>query len=310
METNGKKIVFGATGMVGSAIVRALKSYGYGNIGGPTHRELDLRNQRSVNDFFARECPDYVFLAAAKVGGILANDTYRAEFIYDNLMIEANVIHAAYEYGVKKLLFLGSSCIYPRESKRPLIEEDLLTAPLEPTNEPYAIAKIAGIKLCEAYHDQYGCEFISAMPCNLYGRGDNYGKSNTHVLPSLLRRFHEAKINNLPQVTVWGSGLPYREFMYSDDIASACVFLMENYSGRMFINIGTGEDVTIKQLSQMVKEEVGYKGKIIFDTKKPDGVMRKVMDIGRLHSMGWNHKVSLNEGLQLAYYYFKQEFKQ
>lgn len=309
MERDSKMFVAGHKGMVGSAIVRALENSGHTNIIGARHDQLDLRNQKLVSEFFATECPDYVFLAAAKVGGIIANDTYRAEFIYDNLMIQSNVVHAACEYGVKKLLALGSSCIYPRESIRPLVEEDLMTAPLEPTNEPYAIAKIAGIKLCEAYRDQYGCNFISAMPCNLYGRGDNYGKSNTHVLPSLLRRFHEAKISNLPEVTVWGSGKPYREFMYSDDIADACVFLMNNYNERLFINVGTGQDITIKQLAEMVKTEVGYNGKIVFDTSKPDGTMRKVLNVDRLHSMGWKHKVSLDEGLKLAYYYFKKELQ-
>lgn len=309
MKKDSVCFVAGHKGMVGGAIVRNLENNGYENIIGATHAELDLRNQRLVNDYFAKECPDYVFLAAARVGGILANDTYRAEFIYDNLMIEANVIHAAYEYGVKKLLFLGSSCIYPRESQRPLVEEDLMSAPLEPTNEPYAIAKIAGIKLCEAYHDQYGCNMISVMPCNVYGRGDNYGKTNTHVLPSLLQRFHDAKTNNYPEVKVWGTGFPYREFMYSDDLADACVFLMNNYDGRLFINAGTGKDITIKELAYMIKKVVGYEGEINFDTSKPDGTLRKLMDISRLHNMGWEHKTSLDEGLKLAYHFFKQELK-
>lgn len=307
MEKNATAVVFGSTGMVGSAIVRNLKTNGYVNIIEPAHSQLELRNQQSVNDFFKKEKPEYVFLAAAKVGGILANDTYRAEFIYDNLMIEANVIHAAYENKVKKLLFTGSSCIYRRDLTRPILEEDLMTGPLEPTNEPYAIAKIAGIKLCEAYRDQYGCNFGSVMPCNIYGRGDDYGKENTHVLPSLLRRFHEAKINGLPKVDVWGSGKPYREFMYSDDLADACVFLMEHYSGRRFVNAGTGVDITIHDLAYKIKEAVGYEGDIHFDTSKPDGTFRKIMDIHTLHSLGWKHKTSLDEGLKLAYYFFKKE---
>lgn len=309
MNKNDKIFVAGHKGMVGSAIVRRLKQEGYKNIVGRTHAELDLRDQRSTNSYFENIKPDYVFLAAAKVGGIMANDTYRAEFIYDNMMIEANVIHSAYISGVKKLLALGSSCIYPRESHKPLVEEDLMSAPLEPTNEPYAIAKIAGIKLCEAYRDQYGCNFISCMPCNIYGRGDNYGTSNTHVLPSLLRRFHEAKENKLPEVTVWGSGEPYREFIYSDDMADACVFLMQNYNGRLFLNVGTGTDITIKELSEKIKTVVGYEGKIVFDRSRPDGTQRKVLDITRLHDMGWRHKTPLDEGLELAYHYFKQQLK-
>lgn len=295
--------------MVGSAIERDLQAKGFTNIIGRIHSQLDLRNQKDVNDFFAEKKPEYVFLAAARVGGILANDTYRAEFIYDNLMIEANVIHAAYKNGVKKLLALGSSCIYPRESIRPLVEEDLMSAPLEPTNEPYAIAKIAGIKLCEAYRDQYGCNFISAMPCNIYGQGDNYGTNNTHVLPSLLRRFHEAKENNLPEVKVWGSGEPWREFIYSDDVADACIFMMQRYDHRLFLNVGTGVDIKIKDLAEKIKEVVDYEGKIEFDTNMPNGTMRKVLDISRLHAMGWRHKTSLDEGLQLAYKFFKQEIK-
>lgn len=308
MKKDSIILVCGHKGMVGSAIVRALENDGHENIIGRTHAELDLRNQKLVNDYFAKECPDYVFLAAARVGGIKSNNTYRAEYIYDNLMIEANVIHAAYEYGVKKMLVLGSSCIYPRESNRPLVEEDLMTAPLEPTNEPYAIAKIAGIKMCEAYRDQYGCNFISAQPCNLYGEGDNYGKSNTHVLPSLLLRFHEAKINNFSEVVVWGSGNPYREFMYSDDVADACVFLMKNYNGRLFINIGTGNDITIRELAYMIKKETGYDGEIVFDTNEPDGTLRKVMNIDRLHDLGWHHKISLEDGIKRAYHFFKKQY--
>lgn len=295
MKKNQTIFVAGHKGMVGSAIVRKLQEEGYENIIGRTHEELDLRNQKATTDFFFKEVPDYVFLAAARVGGILENDTYRAEFIYNNLMIQANVIHAAYESGVKKLLFLGSSVIY--------------SAPLEPSNEPYAIAKIAGIKLCEAYRDQYGCNFISAIPCNLFGEGDNYSQSSTHVIPSLLRRFHEAKINNLPEVTVWGSGNQRREFLYSDDVAHACVFLMGNYDDRLVINVGTGYDVSINVVANIVKNEVGYKGKIVFDTTKPYETMRKVMDISRLQSMGWIHKTSLHEGIKLAYHFFKQQLK-
>lgn len=309
MNKTDKIFVAGHRGMVGSAIVRKLQQEGYENIITRTHDELDLTHQSSVDRFFKWQRPDYVFLAAARVGGILANDTYRAEFIYDNMMIEANVIHAAYEYGVTKLLALGSSCIYPRESKRPLIEEDLMSAPLEPTNEPYAIAKIAGIKLCEAYRDQYGCNFISAMPCNIYGQGDNYGTNNTHVLPSLLRRFHEAKENNLPEVKVWGTGKPYREFIYSDDMADACIFLMKFYNHRLFLNVGAGTDITILELAEKIKSVVEYKGEIVFDGDKPDGTQRKLLDSSRLNAMGWRHKISLDEGLPLAYKFFKQELK-
>jgi len=309
MNKDSKIIVLGAKGMVGSAIVRRLHELGYTNVMEKKHADLDLMNQKLTNYFFEFYKPEYVFLAAAKVGGIMANDTYRAEFIYNNLMIEANTIHASYLNGVKKLLFLGSSCIYPKEFRRPLREEDLLSGYLEPTNEPYAIAKIAGVKLCEAYRDQYGCNFISVMPPNLYGQGDNYGTNNTHVLPSLMRRFHEAKLNNLPTVTVWGSGKPYREFMYSDDLADACVFLMENYNGKIFVNAGTGEDITIKELAEKIKEVVGYEGETVFDSSKPDGTLRKILDIDKLHKMGWRHRTSLDEGLQKAYYYFQQEFK-
>lgn len=309
MNKNSKIYVAGHKGMVGSAIVRRLQQEGYENIIGRTHGELNLQNQLQTNFFFGEEKPEYVFLAAARVGGILANDTYRAEFIYDNMMIEANVIHAAYLNGVKKLLALGSSCIYPRNSTKPLVEEDLMSAPLEPTNEPYAIAKIAGIKLCEAYRDQYGFNAISIMPCNIYGQGDNYGTTNTHVLPSLLRRFHEAKEKGFPEVSVWGSGRPYREFIYSDDMADACVFLMQNYDERLFLNVGTGIDLTIKGLADKIKAVVGYEGKIVFDKTKPDGTMRKVLDITRLHDMGWRHKINLDEGIKLAYKYFKEELK-
>lgn len=306
MNKEDKIFVAGHRGMVGSAIVRRLRQEGYENIVVRTHEELDLRNQVEVDLFFARQKPKYVFLAAARVGGILANDTYRAEFIYDNMMIEANVINAAYVMRVTKLLALGSSCIYPRESTRPLVEEDLMSGPLEPTNEPYAIAKIAGIKLCEAYRDQYGCNFISCMPCNIYGQGDNYGTNNTHVLPSLLRRFHEAKENNLPEVKVWGSGKPYREFIYSDDMADACVFMMQNYNERLFLNVGTGSDITIRLLASKIKRVVGYKGGIVFDTNMPDGTQKKLLDSSRLNNMGWRHKTNLDEGIELAYKFFKQ----
>lgn len=307
MNKNEKIVVFGARGMVGSATVRRLLQEGYSNLLTPTHKELDLTNQLWVNLFFQEHKPEYVFLAAARVGGILANDTYRAEFIYENMMIEANVIHASYVNGVKKLLALGSSCIYPRVSSKPLVEEDLMSAPLEPTNEPYAIAKIAGIKLCEAYRDQYGCNFISCMPCNIYGQGDNYGTNNTHVLPSLLRRFHEAKENNEPRVWVWGSGKPFREFIYSDDMADACVFLMQNYNERLFLNVGTGTDIRISLLAEKIKAVVGYEGDIVYDSSKPDGTMRKLLDSSRINSLGWKHTTSLDKGLELAYKFFKQE---
>lgn len=307
MEKGSKIYVAGHRGMVGSAIVRRLKEEGFGNILLRTSAELDLRSQEAVNHFFEEEKPEYVFLAAAKVGGIMANNTYRADFLYDNLIIETNVIHAAYTNKVKKLLFLGSSCIYPKMAPQPLKEEYLLSGLLEPTNEPYAIAKIAGIKLCEAYRDQYGCNFISAMPTNLYGPGDNYHLANSHVLPALLRKFHEAKESNADYTEIWGSGTPLREFMYADDVANACIFLMKNYDGKLFINVGTGEEVTIKELAMLIKEVVGFKGEIKFDTSKPDGTPRKLMDCTRLHSLGWRHIISLKEGLAKAYQFFQQE---
>lgn len=287
--------------MVGSALVRKLKTAGYENIIMRTSSELDLRNQEAVNEFFAAETPDYVFLAAAKVGGILANNTYRGEFLYDNLMIEANIIHAAYRNGVKKLMFLGSSCIYPKMAPQPLKEEYLLSGFLEATNEPYAIAKIAGIKLCEAYRSQYGSNFISAMPTNLYGPNDNYDLQGSHVLPALIRKFHEAKINDQPTVEVWGSGSPRREFLHADDLADACFFLMQNYDGEQFVNIGTGEDVTIRELAEMVKDAVGFAGEIRWNTEKPDGTPRKLMDVSRLHDMGWLHTTDLKEGIEKTY---------
>lgn len=287
--------------MVGGAIKRKLETMGYQQIITRTSGELDLRDQQSVQAFFAEEQPEYVFLAAAKVGGIHANNTYRAEFLYDNLMIASNIIHAAWQHEAKKLMFLGSSCIYPRLAQQPLQESSLLTGPLEETNEPYAIAKIAGIKLCEAYRDQYGSNFISVMPTNLYGIGDNYHPENSHVLPALIRKFHEAKQYNKPVVTVWGTGKPKREFLYSDDLADACVYLMLNYDGRELVNIGSGEDLSIRELAETVKEAVCYEGDIEFDTTKPDGTPRKLMDVSKLHALGWKHSVDLKKGIALAY---------
>ena len=307
MEYNQKIYIAGHGGMVGSAIKRNLESKGYNNLLFRSSKELDLRNQQAVADFFEKERPEYVFLAAARVGGIVANNTFRADFLYENLMIESNIIHAAWKNGVKKLMFLGSSCIYPKLAPQPLKEEYLLTGLLEATNEPYAIAKIAGIKLCEAYRDQYGANFISVMPTNLYGRGDNYHPSNSHVLPGLIRRFHEAKENDLPAVTVWGSGTPKREFLYADDLAEACFFLMQEYNKREFINIGTGEDLSIAELAELVKHTTGFKGEILFDKSKPDGTPRKLMDVSKLHALGWKHSVSLKEGIKSAYQDFLQK---
>lgn len=287
--------------MVGSAIVRALQREGYTNIVTKTRAALDLLNQSAVADFFEHEKPEYVFLAAAKVGGIMANNTYRADFLYENLLIETNIIHSAYKSGVKKLLFLGSSCIYPKLAPQPLKEEYLLSGLLEETNEPYAIAKIAGIKLCEAYREQYGCNFISAMPTNMYGPNDNYHPENSHVLPALIRKFHEAKTANQNTVTVWGDGSPLREFLYADDLADALVFLMQHYNEKQFVNVGYGEDLSIGELAQMVKETVGFQGDIEFDTSKPNGTPKKLMDSSRLFSLGWKPAVSLKEGISLAY---------
>ena len=301
MQLNDKIYIAGHRGMVGGAISRRLKTLGYENLLTRSSAELDLRSQADVNDFFAKEKPDYVFLAAAKVGGIHANNTYRAEFLYDNLMMETNIIHAAWKHGVKKLMFLGSSCIYPKMAPQPLQESSLLTGPLEPTNEPYAIAKIAGIKLCEAYRDQYGCNYISVMPTNLYGIGDNYHPENSHVLPALIRRFHEAKEAGAPSVTVWGSGTPKREFLFADDLAAACVYLMLHYDEKELVNIGTGEDLSIRELAETVKEVVCYEGDIVFDASKPDGTPRKLMDVSKLHKLGWKHSVELKEGLVQAY---------
>jgi GDP-L-fucose synthase len=309
MEKGDKIFIAGHRGMVGSAIARKLKKEGFTNLILKTSAEVDLRNQQQVNDFFAKEKPAYVFLAAARVGGIVANNTYRAEFLYDNLMIESNIIHAAYINKVEKLLFLGSSCIYPKLAPQPLKEEYLLTGLLEHTNEPYAVAKIAGIKLCEAYRDQYGCNFIAAMPTNLYGQGDNYHPANSHVIPGLLRKFHEAKENKKEFVEIWGTGSPLREFMYVDDLADACFFLMQQYNDRLFINVGTGEELTIKELALLIKEITGYTGEIKFDTTKPDGTPRKLMDHTRLKNMGWKHAASLQDGLKKAYEFFKQENK-
>ena len=301
MNKTDKIYLAGHRGMVGSAIWRRLEKEGYTNLICRTSKELDLRNQQAVIDFFAKEKPDYVFLAAAKVGGILANNIYRAEFLYDNLMIQNNVIHQSYVHGVKKLLFLGSSCIYPKLAPQPLKEEYLLTGELEPTNEPYAIAKIAGIKLCDAYRDQYACDFISVMPTNLYGPNDNYDLKNSHVLPALIRKFHEAKLANSPAVTLWGTGKPKREFMHADDLADACFFLMENYSKKGFVNIGVGEDIAIIDLAFMIKEIVGYKGTIQHDLTKPDGTPRKLMNVDKLMYLGWKANISLEKGIREVY---------
>ncbi len=301
MDKKSKIYIAGHRGMVGSALLRNLVKKEFENIITRTSKELDLTNQAAVAEFFKIEKPDYVFLAAAKVGGIYANNTYRAEFIYENLMIEANVIHAAHQAKVKKLMLLGSSCIYPKLAPQPLKEEYLLTGVLEETNEPYAIAKIAGIKLCEAYRDQYGDDFISVMPTNLYGYGDNYDLNKSHVLPALIRKVHEAKENNEDSVTVWGTGTPLREFLFSDDLAEACVFLMETYSEKELVNIGTGVDLTIKQLVETICEVIGFKGKLVWDTSKPDGTPRKLMNVSKLHNLGWKHSIELKEGIQLAY---------
>ena len=301
MEKNAKIYVAGHRGMVGSAIFRKLKAEGYTNLVIRNSQELDLRNQQAVADFFAAEKPDYVFLAAAKVGGIVANNTYRADFLYENLAIQNNVIHQAYLQGAKKLLFLGSSCIYPKFAPQPLKEDYLLTGLLEPTNEPYAIAKIAGIKLCDAYRDQYGCNFISVMPTNLYGYNDNYHPENSHVLPALIRKFHEAKTSGAASVIVWGTGSPLREFLFADDLADACYFLMQEYNEAGLVNIGTGHDLSIKDLALLIKEVVGFTGDLVFDTSKPDGTPRKLLDVSKLHTLGWKHRIALQEGLALAY---------
>ena len=301
MNKDAKIFIAGHRGMVGSAIHRKLTSLGYSNIVTRTSAELDLRIQERVNEFFEAERPEYVFLAAAKVGGILANNTYRADFIYENIMIQSNVIHSSYATNVKKLMFLGSSCIYPKLAPQPLKEDYLLTGLLEPTNEPYAIAKIAGIKMCDAYRSQYGCDFISVMPTNLYGPNDNYDLQNAHVLPSLVRKFHEAKINNLPEVSIWGTGSPKREFLHADDLADACVFLMNTYSDEGLVNIGTGEDISISDLALMIKDVVGYEGAIVYDASKPDGTPRKLMDVSKLSKLGWKYTIGLKHGLEMVY---------
>lgn len=301
MNKSDKIYVAGHRGMAGSAIVRLLQKEGYVNIIYRSSSELDLRNQAAVNNFFEVESPDYVFLAAAKVGGIQANNTFRADFLYENLMIESNIIHASHINKVKKLLFLGSSCIYPKMASQPLKEEYLLTGELEQTNEPYAIAKIAGIKLCESYRRQYGCNFISVMPTNLYGPNDNYDLNNSHVLPALLRKFHSAKVNGDEEVIVWGSGKPMREFLFVDDLAEACVFLMKSYDSEEWMNVGTGKDVTILELAQTIKKITGFKGKLTFDSSKPDGTPRKLMDVSRLEQAGWKYTIELEEGIQKVY---------
>ncbi|WP_421799198.1 GDP-L-fucose synthase family protein [Haliscomenobacter sp.] len=301
MEKSSKIYIAGHRGMVGSAILRCLKKQGHENLVLRTSIELDLRNQAAVEAFFEHEKPEYVFLAAAKVGGIIANNTYRGEFLYDNLMIQNNVIHAAKEAGVKKLLFLGSSCIYPKLAPQPLKEEHLLSGFLEPTNEPYAIAKIAGIKLCEAYRSQFGCNFISAMPTNLYGPNDNYDLQTSHVLPAIIRKFHEAKVKEEGYVEIWGSGKPLREFLHVDDLAEASLFLMLNYNEIGHINIGTGEDLSILELAQLIKTIVGYTGDIRLNTSKPDGTPRKLMDVSKIHALGWKHKIGLREGIERTY---------
>lgn len=307
MELNSKIYIAGHRGMVGSAIMRNLQSKGYTNIVTRTSKEVDLRNSQAVSDFFIAEKPEYVFLAAAKVGGIQANNTYRADFIYENLMIQNNVIHNSYLNGVKKLMFLGSSCIYPKLAPQPLKEEYLLTGLLEETNEPYAIAKIAGIKMCESYKRQYGCNFISVMPTNMYGPNDNYNLNNSHVLPALIRKFHDAKENKISSVEMWGTGTPKREFLHSDDLGDACVYLMNTYDGEKFVNIGSGTDLTIKELALLVKEVVGYSGEIVHDLSKPDGTPRKLMDVSFLHSLGWKHKIELPDGIKQVYEDFKKK---
>ncbi|WPV00235.1 GDP-L-fucose synthase [Mucilaginibacter sp. cycad4] len=309
MDKNAKIYIAGHRGMVGSAIYRKLQSEGFTNIITRTSAQLDLRNQQMVTDFFAEEKPDYVFLAAAKVGGIIANNTYRADFLYENLAIQNNIIHNSYLNGVKKLMFLGSSCIYPKMAPQPLKEEYLLTGLLEPTNEPYAIAKIAGIKMCDAYRDQYGCNYISVMPTNLYGLNDNYHAQNSHVLPALIRKFHEAKESNAAEVNIWGTGSPKREFLFADDLAEACYYLMQNYNEPGLVNVGTGEDMSIKDLALLIKDIVGFEGELTFDTTKPDGTPRKLMDVSKLHSFGWHHHTTLKDGITAAYHDFLDQSK-
>lgn len=301
MRASDKIYVAGHRGMVGSALVRKLKNEGFGNIVTRTSGELDLRDQGAVAKFFSEEKPAHVFLAADKVGGIVANNTYRGQFIYENLMIQNNVIHHAHLNGVQKLMFLGSSCIYPKLAPQPLKEEYLLTGQLEPTNQPYAIAKIAGIEMCDAYRAQYGSNFISVMPTNLYGPNDNYDLQNSHVLPAMLRKMHEAKMNNLPEVVLWGTGTPRREFLHADDMADACFYLMQHYNEPGLVNIGVGEDISIKELAMLIRKIVGYKGELVFDTTKPDGTPRKLMDVSKLHSYGWKARIELEEGVRRVY---------
>lgn len=308
MQQNSKIYVAGHRGMVGSALVRALTTEGYENIVTRNSRDLDLCDGSAVRAFFASERPEYVFLAAAKVGGIHANNTYRAEFIYSNLMIATHVVHEAHNSGVKKLLFLGSSCIYPKLAPQPMREEHLLSGPLEPTNEPYAIAKIAGIKLCEAYRDQYGDNFISCMPTNLYGPNDNYDLENSHVLPALIRKFHEAKVEGAPYVEIWGDGSPRREFMHVDDLAAACLFLMQNYDGRDFVNVGTGEDISIREIADIIRGVVGYTGELRYESSRPNGTPRKLMDVSRLHALGYRHHTALSEGVAHVYSDFHTQY--
>ena len=301
MELNSKIYIAGHKGMVGSAILRNLQEKGHKNFLLKTSSELDLKKTQQVDEFFETEKPDYVFLAAAKVGGIQANNSYRADFLYDNLMIQNNIIHASFVNKVKKLLFLGSSCIYPKLAPQPLKEDYLLSGYLEDTNEPYAIAKIAGIKLCESYFRQHGCNFFSVMPTNLYGKNDNYDLNNSHVLPALIRKFHHAKENNLPFVEIWGTGSPLREFLNADDLSDACVFLMRNYNGHKHVNIGTGTDISIKDLALLIQKTTGYTGELKYDLSKPDGTPRKLLDVNLLNNLGWKHKISLEEGIRLVY---------
>lgn len=308
MTKTDKIYIAGHNGMVGSAILRKLQKEGYANFVLRSSKEVDLRDQKNVAGFFAETRPDYVFLAAAKVGGIIANNSYRAEFLYDNLMIQNNVIHESYKNDVKKLMFLGSSCIYPKLAPQPLKEEYLLTGKLEHTNEPYAIAKIAGIKMCDAYRAQYGCNFISVMPTNMYGPNDNYDLTTSHVLPAMIRKFHEAKMSNADHVTIWGSGKPYRELMHVDDLADACIFLMENYNEGGFINIGTGTDIQINELAGLVKGIVGFTGKVVNDTSKPDGTPRKLMDVSKLNGLGWKSTIQLKEGITKVYEQYQTIF--
>ena len=308
MEKTAKIFVAGHRGLVGSAISRQLRSNGYERLLERTHAELDLTCQQAVDAFFQLEQPDYVFLAAAKVGGILANNSYPADFIYQNLMMETNVMHAAHCSGVKKLLFLGSSCIYPRLCPQPIREEYLMTGPLEPTNEPYAMAKLAGISLCNAYRRQYGCNFISVMPTNLYGPGDNFDLENSHVLPALMRKFHEAKLKRQDSVTIWGSGTPRREFLFVDDLAEACVFLMQQYNEAGIVNIGTGQDLTIAELAAMLADTVGYKGELVYDRTKPDGTPQKLLDVSKISALGWQGSTDLRQGLAKTYAWFVDNY--